>query len=158
MSIDIEVFTRAMKKYKGFTNSLQKYVHGWWPVAERVKHYGSKKITKCPWCNGRERQDHVLRCPHPEASAIRDMAWQALWNQIEEKTDPTLLSTMKRCVHSWHQNPLFQASRVLDHHLNEGLKQQNWIGWTHFLMGRISKGLIAYQAKHYPNSSPEEAL
>ena len=46
------------------------------PVVEMVKHYSEHKITKCLCCNGREHQDHVLRCPSQQTTE----KWEKLFD------------------------------------------------------------------------------
>ncbi len=89
-------FHKAIQKFEGHQNSIRKFIHGWLPVVEMVRRYNPHKITTCPCCHGRERQDHVLRCPAPCATDKTTTLFNDFWSSLEKNTDPELLQCMQR--------------------------------------------------------------
>ncbi len=156
-SIAWSCYNRALTKFKGHQNSIRKYIHGWLPVADLVSKYNDHEIKTCPWCHGKERQDHVLRCPNTSALDLRHAHFEAFWQTLSQDTDPILLSSLQLQIRRWTQNPDYNSSRVGNQRLDAALQSQTRIGWTNFLRGRISIQLIEYQQRHFAEINPDSA-
>ncbi len=141
-------FYKAMDKFQGHQNSIRKYIHGWLPVAEVVKCYNEHEITKCPCCNGRERQDHVLQCPSQKLTQKQEERFDELWQKLEKTTDPILLEAMKKHIKRWIQNPQYMAM-ARGSALQSVVLAQNRIGWTNFLHRHIFSQFIKNQQDLY---------
>ncbi len=144
-----DAFHKAMTQFDGHQNSIRKYIHGWLPVAEMVQRYNKNEITTCPCCKGRERQDHVLRCPGAQSTAYQSEVFEELWRNMEKETDPGLLQMIKQHFRWWVQTPDYEAPVSRSAGFPAILRSQNKIGWTNFTRGRISIGFIKHQSQFY---------
>ena len=129
-------YNNALTKFKGHQNSIWKVIHGWLPVVEPVCKYNSQKITKCLWCQDRERQDHVLCCPDMRASEVCLDNLTTLWESFTKDTKPTLLALIQQQVCRWIQNQEYTSPHVGNPYLDAILQQQNWIGKEGFHEGQ----------------------
>ncbi len=129
-SIDWEIFKATLKQRPGHSVSLQKYLHGWLPVAQLVQHYGPDEITLCPDCHGQERQDHVLRCPSTRRKEIWNQCWSDFKTTLQDKTPDALYRHLITHLQRWIQDPNYSAriSRVPQRFKNAA-RTQNAIGW-----------------------------
>ncbi len=139
-----------MNKFQGHRNSIRKYVHGWLSVAEMVRWYNDHEMTICPCCRGRERQDHILRCPDAKAEEYRKECFQEFWDQLEKITEPRMLVALKEYVRRWIQYPQYEAPPVNETLVHAAMQAQSQIGWTNFTRGKISKKFISHQWRHLP--------
>ncbi len=152
--IDWETFNRAMSARPGGSVSLRKYVHGWLPVVNLVRHYGPDKIKVCPNCKGEEHQDHLFRCTALHQRTAWDVHWAAFQLKIRSTMPNLLFCHLISNMRSWTKNTAHKAniSRVTPA-IRTAATQQNKIGWDQMFLGRIS---LEYRKVHAALTHPED--
>ncbi len=139
------IFHKAITKFQGHQNSIRKYIHGWLPFAEMVKCYNNQEITTCPCCKGREKQDHVLRCPSSLITAKQTELFQGLLENIKDTTEPSLWKDLQVHIQRLVQIPQYEAWTTRNNALDGVTASQNCIGWMNFIQGCMSIKFISHQ-------------
>ena len=145
------------KAMNGFPQSdktrIQKAMHNWLPTNQHLCaiKYKDCKNAQCPRCSHPSESNlHLLCCNHPGQREVRSNWWQR-WNQWHDNnhTEPQLRRILTDTVESWltnndHTVPLDTIHR-LQSGLDSAIHDQNDIGWTHFMCGRIASKFNTHQ-------------
>ena len=126
---------------------IVKFVHRWLPVGHRLHKQKDSYSARCSLCQAPdETVDHMVRCPDPDAAALRTRSLLSLKALLTDTgTDPTLCHILCTAITQWlHTGARHIAiSPPADHpfcaQLYEAITKQNIIGWDQFFKGRLSK-------------------
>ena len=105
--------------------------------------------SECPRCQTPiEDTEHVLLCPHPEATATWDLELGKLHNWlIDHHTDPRIGTLIMDGLRAWRKN-IPHRHGYFSPDLRTALSNQRAIGWDNFLMGRMSKNWATAQTSY----------
>lgn len=148
--VDWEHQDRAVRSS---TNSRQrfyiKHASGFSGVGRKMQQIGAWETAQCCRCNAPiETSEHVLRCPHPEATRVWERALQSFEAHLKRsKTDPTIVTAIIQNMQRWREGeaPMenHQTSTV-----RQALQEQSVLGWRSFIEGLPSKKWAEAQATH----------
>ena len=131
---------------KGVTASRQrwitKFVTNTFGVGIKMKQWKKRSSDSCPHC-GQEREDnlHVLQCTSEAAGSRWDKSIAELHEyMIQLHISPQLTTIICEHITAWREKrmdslPIYPMTKSTA----EALKDQYTIGWTNFMIGRISK-------------------
>jgi hypothetical protein len=149
--------------------TLTKFLHRWLPVNHQLAKMNPANPTACGACNEpNETDDHVCRCPHPEAQSIRSQARANLHKALDAcGTDPTLRTLLSYGIGEWQDTATREvemeppAEHPFADELRQAISEQNLIGWDQILRGRLAHSwgtcYISWLA-HVPSSRPIKKL
>jgi hypothetical protein len=131
---------------------LIKYTCTWLPTGHEVHRHDPTEDHRCPHCKTvHETNAHLLRCPHPACRAL----WQKLLSinlnnfYHTSNTAQPVRALISQALLQWQRTPGRPYRLPHTHPLHQAAKQQQDIGWQHFLSGRIAQSLIQYQEQYY---------
>ena len=106
---------------------------------------------KCPLCFvNDENNEHVLKCDDPRAIAH--------WEKLEEKltkdlktmqTAPAIRRTIMRKLYNWKRRRAVPFQATNEYGEQEAALAQDKIGWTNFMLGRMTNEWAAAQQAYY---------
>ena len=115
-----------------------------------MKRWKFWEESGCHSCDEQvEDADHILYCPHED----RYNAWQEAvagfeaW-MMEADTDPSIQSCIVAALQARDPHTTF-STYVDSPHIQAAAEEQDQIGWSHFIKGRVSKQWRAIQEEHY---------
>jgi hypothetical protein len=132
----------AMKSISfGKKRWLVKHLSGFCAVGRMMKIREQWPHDLCPLClTPNETVTHVLHCPDPRARLqwIRSTdKFCVLMNTI--KTDPDIAKAIRTRLASLRSNRQYTLPQLLPEAVKQAVYDQDSIGWTQFLRGRLSK-------------------
>jgi hypothetical protein len=131
---------------------LMKYTNGWLLTGHYVHRHDNTEDHRCPHCfTVQEKDQHILRCPHPERNAKRQRFLTVTLTNFyhTSNTAQPLRELISQNIIQWFRNPQGQHRMPITHPLYHQSLQQQAIGWQHFLQGRIANSLLDYQENYY---------
>ena len=131
---------------------LIKYSVDWLPTGHEVHRHNPLEEHRCPHCQTVfEKNAHLLRCPHPERTAIRDRFLSVTLNNFyhNSNTAQPIRELISQSLLQWFRHPTTPARFARTHPLFRASIHQQAIGWQHFLKGRIATAIIDYQEQYY---------
>jgi hypothetical protein len=115
-----------------------------------MKRWKFWEESGCHSCNEQvEDANHILYCPHKD----HYNAWQEAvagfeaW-MMEADTDPSIQSCIVSALQAHDPHTTF-STYVDSTHIQAAAEEQDQIGWSHFIKGRVSKQWRAIQEEHY---------
>ena len=95
----------------------------------------------CELCGDEETRDHIFCCTEERMAQFRTMAFLRLKSAILEITDSTVgmaIIAGIRSIFDDYDVGIYTREFVSTRILSEAMAEQQKIGWSHFLQGRIS--------------------
>ena len=129
---------------------IAKHATGHCGVGKMMRRWGFRKSDRCPRCNrSNETALHVITCQHETANEKWDEGIKQFQEWLgQQKTDPSIISAIISNLRKWRK-----SGGIFGHHYDKptekALKEQNEIGWDHFMLGRISQQWKTLQEKYY---------
>ena len=149
-TIDWTVHGRAINRHAPRKNTLVKYLHNILPVGEVVHRYNPKYPRNCPSCNqDHENQKHLLVCQAASRKEWRCLTVTKIRRQLDAaETNLELMTIALDGIQS-----VLTGSGTLDHHrypaqYRQLVEEQEAIGWTNFLKGRLTTQWAIHQDRH----------
>jgi len=107
--------------------------------------------SRCPQCGeANETTLHVLRCPSPKARTQWKTSIAKLTSWMKTaKTDPMLQLHILAHLRSWSNSRIRQVPRIGSPIIRQALVDQNNIGWSNFMLGRVSRRFSEAQELYY---------
>ena len=138
--------------------NIVKFIFGWQHVGTQKRYFNSKsKQIKCPLCNMDEDQHHYLTCMDDNWGLTRLETWKLLKKKLTlSNTHPSVISVISTVIHNKCTLPdqwSLDDRDTVDTLLQQGIIQQQQIGWKHFFMGRISKKWTELQRQYFTCSN-----
>jgi ribonuclease HI len=141
-SINWELQQTVMSTYDiNDQQRILKFVHNWLPTNARLYREQQQLTTRCPLCFYRnENNYHLFSCTHPKQVAIKDQ----LIGELEgDKTDPLaviIAAAIQKGLrdHNWTPPP----DETRPQQLQNGIAEQNKIGWNQVIFGRVANKLL----------------
>ena len=119
----------------------------------------------CILCGEIEDDDHFFKCNDPIMQDAQEEIIMDLCKSLKKiNTSPSIIRTMKLYIQKWMSNKNHTQITTLhpniQHHqeITLAIKQQEHIGWDHFVRGRLSKlwkvAQKTYQGQKYTSKWP----
>jgi hypothetical protein len=146
-------FHMMLKKQPALQHQqLMKYTNGWLPTGHYVHRHDKHEEHRCPHCRTvHEKDQHLLRCPHPARDAKRQRFLTVTLNNFyhTSNTAQPLRALISQHIIQWLRYPDRPLRHPRNHPLHHESQHQQAIGWQHFLQGRIAQSILDYQEKYY---------
>ena len=112
---------------------------------------GEWSHDKCPRCGAaNETTTHVLRCTHLGAQSTWRVGLHKLRDWMQDyNTSPTISSYILAHLRAWVSYSAYTGRPPGRRTIRKAIQSQTTIGWYNFLLGRLSKELVAAQHNHY---------
>lgn len=130
---------------------VSKFSSGHCAVGRMMKKRKEWTHDKCPLCFANdENNEHVLKCEDPRAIAH--------WEKLEEKltkdlktmqTAPAIRRTIMRKLYNWKRRRAVPFQATNEYGEQEAALAQDKIGWTNFMLGRMTNEWAAAQQAYY---------
>jgi hypothetical protein len=146
---------------------LAKFAHNWTPTLHQRATQDNSIDRRCFHCGAwKEDIDHVLRCSSDQRDTARTKARKLLLDHFTYYHTPAPMAEMIiTALDRWFANlPPDLVPRLptgpddpnqhLHHLINEAFVHQNYIGWGHFLRGRLSLHWKQCIAEYYKIRQP----
>ena len=150
---------------------LSKFAHEWTPTLHHLAKIDNSIDRRCFACQHlrnfvKEDIDHMLRCTSERRTTARTKALLDFKQHLSRYHTP---APMANCIMSalerWFKDlppdrvPRLPTNdsdpnRILHQAINDAFSHQNFIGWGHFLRGRISKHWKQCIALYYKDLQP----
>jgi len=153
--IDWDAHESELEKCKGlYKTSIYKLIHKWQPTNKVVQRNEKRALhtANCTECGEVDDQLHYIKCNSEYFEDARKYAWKKFRTVIKKyKRNETMIRIMwigvKRWVYDELEEDIPRGDEVNDEQF-EALKlayqHQGDIGWSNFIMGRISKHWSKY--------------
>jgi hypothetical protein len=155
-----ELFHKMLKKQPALQHKqLMKYVNSWLPTGHYNHRHDKLEDHRCPHCyTVHEKDQHLLRCPHPSREAKRQHFLTVSLNNFfhTSNTAQPLRSLISQNIIQWLRHPNRPLPNPRNNPLHREAKHQQAIGWQHFLQGRIAQSILDYQEKYYRDRERDE--
>ena len=145
---------KAMKSSSQYKRHfVAKHATGHCAVGKMMKRWGFRKKDNCPRCRKEnETALHVITCQHKTAKEEWDVEINNFQQWMSHNgTAPAISLAMTYNLRKWRKSGGIYGHHYQDNRIKRAIKQQEKIGWDHFLLGRISQQWSEIQAKHYKN-------
>jgi hypothetical protein len=120
---------------------IRKFIFNWLPTSERLKMYTPAISNLCPSCKTCvETSQHIVKCNTNSRILIKDMGCKNLESFLknESHTPPAVLQIFMRHLNLECNHNLPDFDIQLSEPIMQAYIEQNNIGWTHLLKGRLS--------------------
>ena len=147
--ISIGTAIKSSSLYK--RHFVSKHSTGHCSVGVMMKKWGFRSESRCPRCKtSDESVTHVTVCPHPSALD----AWKEQISTFQQwlrsqKTRGDIIEAIIRNLRKLRKSGGIYGHHYQDSDMREAVKEQDNIGWDHFLLGRISNRWSRIQDRHY---------
>ena len=131
---------------------LIKYSVDWLPTGHEVHRNNPLEDHRCPHCKTVfEKNAHLLRCPHPDRTALREQFLSVTLNNFyhTSNTAQPIRELISQSLIQWFRNPAIAKRFPRTHPLFRASVHQQAIGWQHFLKGRIATSIIDHQEQYH---------
>jgi hypothetical protein len=130
---------------------IAKHATGHCGVGKMMKRWGFRQNDRCPRCNrSNETALHVLTCQHATAKETWDEELKRFQEWLgQQKTDPAIISALLTNLRKWRKSGGIFGHHYYDKPIRTAIKEQNKIGWDHFMLGRISQQWKTIQGQFY---------
>lgn len=142
--IDWELYQMytSKKSIHTLTNTV-KMMHGWQHVGKQKMQFNANtKEAQCLYCGRTEDQHHYLTCTDAEWKQKRGKIWHSLKERLRQlKTSNDIIAILGVVVAgSFAPDRIdIQNDTPLMDKLQNAIKEQQAIGWTNLVRGRIGK-------------------
>jgi hypothetical protein len=122
---------------------ILKFVHNWLPTNHRLQREAQSTTARCPLCYYRSEDNlHLFQCHHPRQVSTT----QALIKNLSEKDpDDPITDLLIDALRSAMHDPLWKSTGAnAKNEINQGIIDQNRIGWQQIVRGRFARTLTRY--------------
>jgi hypothetical protein len=149
---------------------ISKFAHNWTPIHQRATQDNSinRRCFKCgAW---KEDIDHVLQCPSNLRDAAQTKAKTQFLNHLAKHHTPAPMATViMSALDQWFSSlppdlvPCLptgptEPNCMLHRLINKAFVHQNYIGWGHFLRGRLTLQWKSCIAEYYKVRQPGDSF
>ena len=121
--------------------TVHKFIHGWLATQKRRSREEGSTAPTCLLCADVDETNHVFRCRHVDMVRARSQGLRTVNNNLMTLLEKEACAAIMAGISSQEtdQADVFCREFVLSNRTEIAMRQQEEIGWQHFIQGRLTK-------------------